>query len=271
MKTLALTGMLILGAFCLIPAYAQIQPSPADGPLQRAKDFLEKDQIPEAKALLMEALEDPREHFEAYGILVDHAIGTQDEPALVRLFELHQTYPFARPDQFRRRVNYYELRMLRRIYQGAIEEGERRQWTASDWGFSQLLGDPALHEEAVEWLFRTAMQRRDFHRARFIARLARHDIVNPAVSFDLMTACSLQRLGERQPALGHLIRELGRVGAYAGTGLVRQKAQQAVYLAMVRLHNELDQCFLRGLRNVTEARILFPQLPDEILAYMGRP
>jgi len=39
---------------------------------------------------------------------------------------------------------------------------------------------------------------------------------------------------------------------------------------MIRLHNDLDQCFLRGMRSPTEPRPVFPDLPDQVLAYLAR-
>ena len=46
--------------------------------------------------------------------------------------------------------------------------------------------------------------------------------------------------------------------------------QRGVYLAMIRLHVELDQCFLHGMNSPSEARPLFPDLQDQVLAYLAR-
>lgn len=245
-------------------------PSPASA-LGRAERLLEEGDDPaQARPLLVEALEVAADHHRAYGRLVQLAIDARDDAALGRLFASHRAFPYERPDQFRERVSHYQMGVLRRISNQAIQAAMNRRWTDAEQGWSQLLGDEAFHHHAVSWLFRIAMKQRDVERARFVAELARYAVADPATSADLLAACSAQRLGERQPAFGYLIRELSRRGGYADLPEVRVPAQRAVYLAMIRLHNELDQCFLSGMTRVSEARPLFLDLPDEVLAYLAR-
>lgn len=236
----------------------------------RAERLLESGEVADATQVLTSALNSPEEHAAAYARLVQFTIAGQDLDALHELFAQHRAFPFASPEEFRRRVSGYELRPLRRRYNEAIQAVMNRNWAEAERGFALLLGDGAFHLPAATWLFRVAMHQRDFSKARFLAELARHPPEDPGASADVLAACALQRLDQRQPALGHLIRELGRRRAYDAPSERRVAQQRAVYLAMIRLHNELDQCFLRGMRSPAEAHPLFPDLPDQVLAYLAR-
>ncbi len=236
----------------------------------RAERLIESGQTAEAKQILASALESPGEHVPAYVRLVQLAMAEEDSAALQTLFARHRAFLFEAPDEFRLRVNAYELRPLRKRYNEAIQAAMNRSWTDAERGFATLLGDGAFHVQATTWLFRVAMQQRDFSKARFLAELARRPPEDPGASADVLAACALQRLDQRQPALGHLARELGGRHAYDGPAETRLAVQRAVYLAMIRLHVELDQCFLHGMNSPSEARPLFPDLQDQVLAYLAR-
>jgi hypothetical protein len=251
-------------------AIAQSSQEPPASLLEQARQLIHERDIPQAKKVLARALSVPSDHFAAYGHLVRLAIEVQDREELSMLFDSHRAFPFEDPALFRSRIQHYEMGGLRRAYNQAIQDAIARRWPEAEHGFSLLLGDQAFHHQALGWLFQLAMQQRNPKKAQFISGLAHQRFENPATSGDLMSACALQRMDHQQPALGHLIRELARRGAYAGSVKVRVSAQRAVYVAMIRLHNELDQCFLHGMRNVEEARPLFPDLPDQVLSYLAR-
>ncbi len=238
--------------------------------LQRAERLLEAGDEEHAKQVLAAALHVPADHEQAYVRLVEIAIAERDLASLHALFAQRQAFVFDVPEEFQRRVNASGLGALRKRYNEAIQAAIARRWADAERGFASLLGDGTFHTQSATWLFRMAMQQRDFLKARFLADLGRDAPDDPGTSADVLAACALQRLDQRQPALGHLIRELGRRGAYDGTLEHRVAEQRAVYLAMIRLHNELDQCFLRGMRTPDEARPLFPDLPDQVLAYLAR-
>jgi hypothetical protein len=266
--------MVALGLCPPAPARAHETSDPARPPesaLDRALHALDEEDRDAALPLLTEALGLAADHHKAYGRLVQLAIEARDEAALARLVAAHRAFPFELPERFQQRVQYFELGPLRRASNQAIQAALARNWLEAEQGFSLLLGDEAFHRHAVTWLFRIAMQRRDFDRARFVAGLAYAVGDDPAASADVLAACAAQRVDERQPSFGHLIRELGRRGGYSGSPEARVAAQRSVYLAMVRLHVELDQCFLNGMTRVEEARPLFPDLPDAVLAYLARP
>ena len=276
-RTLRLIGATAIAALGLCqPAPARAHEAsdaarPSESALDRALHALDEEDHDAAIPLLTEALGVAADHHKAYGRLVQLAIAARDEAALARLAAAHRAFPFEQPERFQQRVQYFELGPLRRASNQAIQAALARNWPEAEQGFSLLLGDEAFHSHAAIWLFRIAMQRRDFDRARFMAEQARAVGDDPAASADVLAACAAQRVGTRQPSFGHLIRELGRRGAYAGPPEARVAAQRSVYLAMVRLHVELDQCFLNGMTRVEEARPLFPDLPDAVLAYLARP
>lgn len=236
--------------------------------LARAEQLLDEGRVADAASLLREAMDVPSDHYEAYGRLVRLAIDARDRETLSRLFADHSTFPFAVVSEFRRRVAFYDLWRLRRTYNLAIQAAMAKHWAQAEQGFAQLLGDGAFHDQAAAWLFRTAVERRDYDRARFLAELTRVPIDNPVGSADLLVACALQPQGERQPALGHLIRVVSGSHGYTGSGVRRGQAQRAIFLALLRLHNDLDQCFLGLVSGIPEARRIFPDLPDEILGYL---
>jgi tetratricopeptide (TPR) repeat protein len=254
------------------PVWAQESahaPEP-ESAVTQAERLIESGQTAEAKQILASALESPGEHAPAYVRLVQLAIAEEDSAALQTLFARHRAFLFEAPEEFRLRLNVYGLQPLRRRYNEAIQAAMNRNWTEAERGFAMLLGDGAFHVQATAWLFRVAMQQRDFSKARFLAELARHPPEDPGASADVLAACALQHLGQRQPALGHLARELGGRHAYDGPAEARVAVQRAVYLAMIRLHVELDQCFLHGMNSPSEARPLFPDLQDQVLAYLAR-
>lgn len=272
-RLIGVTAMVVLGLYPP-PARAGDAPDTArqsESALDRALHALADGDRDAALPLLTEALGVAADHHTAYGRLVQLAVEARDAAALARLFAAHRAFPFEQPEHFQRRVQYFELGPLRRASNQAIQAALARNWPEAEQGFSLLLGDEAFHRHAASWLFRIAMQRRDFDRARFLAELARAVGDDPAASADVLAACAVQRADERQPSFGHIIRELGRRGGYAGPAEARMTAQRSVYLAMVRLHVELDQCFLNGMTRVEEARPLFPDLPDAVLAYLARP
>lgn len=241
-------------------------------PLEQAEDLLaEGDGIAPARPLLEAAMADPGSHHRALGHLVLLAIDERDMASIQPLFDAHRAFPFEVPSQFGRRASYYELERLRRTYDRALQAIDSRQWPEAELGMAQLLGDEAFHRQAVGWLFHIAMRKRDFPRARFVADLANEGDADAATSLDVVAACAEQRMGARQPSLGHLIRAIGARGGYGASVDDRTTVQRAVYLGMVRLHVALDQCFLKGLTRVEEARPIFPDLPDEVLRYLARP
>lgn len=215
-------------------------------------------------------MQNPGEHFSAYGKLVEDALRARDQTQIQALFDAHRAYPFSQPAQFQQRVQYYELRPLRQIYNQAVQAAQSRQHAEAEQGFSQLLGDEAFHRQATGWLFRIAMRQKDFARAKFIAGLAESYADDPATSPNVLGACAAQRDDDRATALALLDKELKRRGADSGSAEQKRDAQQAVYLAMIRLHVEIDQCFLNAFKNPNEARPLFPDLPDRVLAYLAR-
>lgn len=254
------------------PAWSQ-QPGDSAEPesaVQRADRLLASGQVEEAKQTLAAALNGLADHDHAYARLVSLAIAERDRGSLQVLFAKRRAFVFEIPEEFQRRVNASGAGALRRRYNEAIQAAIARRWVDAERGFAGLLGDGTFHAQAAAWLFRVAMQQRDFAKARFLADLNRGAPDDPGVSADVLAACALQRLDQRQQALGHVIRELGRRRAYDAPIERRVAEQRAVYLAMIRLHNELDQCFLHGLTTPAEARPVFPDLPDQVLAYLAR-
>ncbi|MEO5702318.1 MAG: hypothetical protein ABIQ54_00250 [Gammaproteobacteria bacterium] len=244
------------------------------GPLlDRATTLLSDGKEGEAKSVLLEALQDPGQHFAAFGALVSLAIVARDQPRLDELFETHRAYPFETPENFQGRIEFYELRYLRRIYNQAVQDFMDSRWPEAEQGFSQLLGDAVYHRQSVAWLFRIAMRQKDFERAQFIAGLAKSYADDATTSPNILGACSAQRKSDQQvsqPALSLISEELKLRNAYAESLQTRLEAQQIVYVAMIRLHNEIDQCFRFAMSKPAEARPLFPDLPDKVLAYLAR-
>ncbi len=245
------------------------------GPVpERAQALLSEGKEGEAQSVLLEALQDPGQHFAAFGALVSLAIVARDQPRLDELFEAHRAYPFETPENFQGRVEFYELRYLRQIYNQAVQDFMASRWPEAERGFSQLLGDAAYHRQSVAWLFRLAMKQKDFERAQFIAGLTKSHADDATTSPNILGACAAQRKSDRQvsqPALALVSEELKQRNAYAGSLQTRLAAQQIVYIAMIRLHNEIDQCFRFAMSKPAEARPLFPDLPDKVLAYLARP
>lgn len=241
-----------------------------DTALERAQTLLDQGKSQEAKTLLIEVLEEPEQHHAAYGQLVGLAVAGKDKTELDRLFKAHRAYPYMEPAKFQQRIQYYELLPLRRTYNEAIQAALARQWRPAQEGLYRLLGDAAFHRQAVVWLFRMAMQQRNFEDAQFIAGLADKAGDDPATSQNVLEACAAQRRGDRKTALQWLDKELRQRGAYGRQRAARLDAQRAVYLAMIRLHVELDQCFLGMFTITAEAKPVFPELEDEILSYLAR-
>ena len=238
--------------------------------LERAQTLLDQGKSQEAEVLLTEALEEPGQHYTAYGQLIGLAVAGKDKTVLERLFKAQRAYPYLEPAKFQDRIQYYELLPLRRTYNEAVQAALARQWRPAQQGFYRLLGDAAFHRQAVTWLFRMAMQQKNFADAQFIAGLADAAGADPAASRNVLEACAAQRHDDRKTALQRLDKELRQRGAYGQQRELRLEAQRAVYLAMIRLHVELDQCFLGMLTTIAEARPVFPDLADEVLSYLAR-
>lgn len=261
----------VLGPIAVIIGCAFLRVAGAEGIApERAQTLLDQGKTQEAKALLAEALDEPDQHFAAYGQLVGLAIAAKDERELERLFKAHRAYPYVEPGKFQQRVQDYELLPLRRAYNEAVQAALARQWRPAQEGFHRLLGDAAFHRQAVVWLFRIAMQQHAAEQAQFIAGLADKAADDPASSRNVLEACAAQRRGERKAALQRLHEELQQRGAFGRQREARLDAQGAVYLAMIRLHIELDQCFLGAMTTVAEAKPIFPDLEDEVLGYLAR-
>ncbi len=257
-------AMVILSGFLLGQARAQ------DSALEAAQHLLDQGKVQEGKTLLAAALQQADERQAAHGLLVGLAIAEQDKSKLEQLFQAQQAYPYAEPSKFFDRVQYYELLPLRGVYNEAVQAALSRQWRPAQQGFYRLLGDAAFHRSALVWLFRMAMQQREFEQAQFIAGLADKVAADPAASQSLLEACAAQRRGERATAMRRVGQELRLRGAYARQRAARLEAQRAVYLAMIRLHVELDQCFLGMLTTPAQAKPLFPDLEDSVLSYLAR-
>lgn len=237
---------------------------------EQTQVLLSEGNISAARPMLVKAMDDLRHHYQAYGKLVELAIAGRDRAALDELFAAHRAFPFQVPQAFQQRVAYFELRPQRETYNKAVQAALARNHASAVEGFAQLLGDEAFHRQAVAWLFRLAMQQKDFERAQFLAELNNVYQDDPSSSPALLGACAAQRQGDQEAALALLKGELERRNADAESEPVRLAAQQAVYLAMVRLHVELDQCFLDALESPEQARPFFPDIPERILSYMAR-
>ncbi|MEO5574300.1 MAG: hypothetical protein ABIR48_07450 [Gammaproteobacteria bacterium] len=241
--------------------------------LERAQQLLEEAEETEAQAILREILKDPQQHSAAYGQLVWLALVARDQARLNELFDAYWAYPFEDPEQFQGRIEFYELQDLREIYNQAIQDFMARRWPPAEQGFSRLLGDAAFHRQAASWLFRIAMKQKDFERAQFIAGLARLPTDDAASSPNILGACAAQRKSDRQKSqegLTLITNELKQRNGYGESPKDRLAAQRMVFVAMVRLHNEIDQCFRFAMNTPAEARPLFPDLPDKVLAYLAR-
>ena len=242
----------------------------ADTLLSRAETYYADGNTTQAEVLYREALSTTEYHAEAYGKLVQIALRQQDAAALKRLFIQHRAFAFQDPLQFRSRIQLYEMVRLRDIYSIALQAAQTHQWAQAEWHFSRLLGDEAYHRQAVGWLFRLAMQQQHFERAQFIAGLAQDYADNPAATPELLAACVLQRTDQHAPALAQIKKALIQRGAYRGTKDARVDAQRTVYSAMIRLHEENDQCYLNAWKTAAEAHPYFPALPDAVLQYLAR-
>lgn len=261
----------VLGPAAVIIGWAFLGIVGAEGTaLERAQTLLDQGKAQEAMVLLAEALEEPDQHLAAYGQLVGLAIARKDKAELDSLFKAHRAYPYMDPVKFQQRIQYYELLPLRRTYNEAVQAALAKQWRPAQEGLYRLLGDAAFHRQAVVWLFRMAMQQRNFEDAQFIAGLADKAGNDPAASQNVLEACAAQRRDDRKTALLWLDKELRQRGAYGRQREARLDAQRAVFLAMIRLHVELDQCFLGMLTTTTEAKPLFPDLEVGVLSYLAR-
>lgn len=238
--------------------------------LARAEAYYSEGDTAQAEALYREALNTTEYHVAAYGRLVQIAVSQQDAAALKRLFGAQRAFAFEAPQEFRSRIQLYEMVRLRDTYNAALQAAVTHQWAPAEEGFYRLLGDAAYHRQATGWLFRLAMQQKNFARAGFIAGLAQDNTDNPAATPELLAACVLQRTDQRAPALAEIKKALTQRGAYRGAGDARIDAQRAVYLAMIRLHEENDQCYLGAWKTAAEARPYFPALPDAVLQYLAR-
>jgi hypothetical protein len=265
----------LISVICALSA----QPSPAQTAsvlpeptlLERADALLADGLTSEAEPLLVQALDDERTHFAAFGRLARLAIAQRDAAGLATRIAGHHDFLFGDPDQFQHRARFFELGPLRRIYNQAIQAAIAQRWDEAEQGFAQLLGDEAFHRDAVGWLFHIAMRTKDFERGRFIADLAAMALDDPGTAADVPAACAAQRVAERQVALGRVIRAIAGLGGYGPRADTRVAAQRAVYLAMIRLHVQLDQCFLHTMTEVAQARPIFPDLHDGVLRYLARP
>lgn len=242
----------------------------ADTVLARAETHYSDGDTAEAERLFREALGINEFHVAAYGRLVQIALSRQDAAALKKIFNLHREFAFETPQQFHPRIQLYEMVRLRNTYNAAWLAAMSHQWPQAEEQFSRLLGDEALHRQALGWLFRLAMQQKNFKRAQFIAGLPQDYADNPAATPELLSACVLQRTDQHKPALVQIKKALAQQGAFRGGKAERADAQRAVYLAMIRLHEENDQCYLNAWKTVAEARPYFPALSDEALRYLAR-
>jgi len=250
--------------------------SAVDAPAEAAQAFEQAEAYYAEAAYAMsvplyrQAMQEPRYHVAAYGRLVQMGIRNQDQAALQQLFSSHRAYLLEAPEDIRQHLQLFDMLGLRRTYNEALRAEIARDHDTAEKGFARLLGDEAFHRQATFWLFRLAMQQKDFKRARFIANLGRLYPAEAATSPELLAACALQRDGEREQAMAQLAALLTERGAYQGDAAARVDAQRAVYLAVIRLHEEHDQCFLHAWNTPEEARVYFPTLSDEVLRYMAR-
>lgn len=241
--------------------------------MESAQRLVDEGKVTEAEAILVEAMQDAGQHSAAYGKLVSLAIAARNEARLNELFKAYWAYPFEKPELFQGRIEFYELRDLRLIYDQGVQDFLARRWPQAEQGFSQLLGDAAYHRQAVSWLFRIAMKQKDFDRARFIAGLAKLHTDDAASSPNVLGACAAQRKSDRQKSqegLALISDELKQRNGYGDSLQDRLTVQRMVFVAMIRLHNEIDQCFRFAMNTPAEARPLFPDLPDKVLAYLAR-
>ncbi|HLA75917.1 MAG TPA: hypothetical protein VJM76_08440, partial [Gammaproteobacteria bacterium] len=111
----------------------------------RVQQLVDEGKAKEAQAMLVGAMQDPEQHSAAYGKLVSLAITARDQDQLNKLFNAHRAYPFEVPELFQVRVDFYELRALRKVYNQAVQDFLGRQWPQAEQGFTQLLGDTAFH------------------------------------------------------------------------------------------------------------------------------
>lgn len=261
----------VLAISCVTCTAGAETPAPeVDGIFARAELSFAADEGDRGEALYRLAMGTPLQHTVAYGRLVQIALGKQDAAALEQHFSARRAFAFEVPQEFRVRIQVYEMRRLRMTYDAALQAAGARLWAEAERGFAQLLGDEPYHRQAVGWLFRLAIQQKDFTRAHFIAGLARSYTDDPAATPELLAACALQRSDQREPALAQIKRLLAQRGAYRGEKDARVDAQRAVYVAMIRLHEESDQCYLHAWKTAAEARPYFPALPDTVLSYLAR-
>ncbi len=275
-------SLLVCGIFFVgVPVAAQLQDAQswntqtwntetATALRAQAESYYAEGNIAQAEALYRAALDTTEYHTEAYGRLVQIALGQRDAAALKRLFEAHRAFAFEAPQQFRVRIQLYEMPRMRNMFDEALRAALAHQWASAEKQFSRLLGDAAFHRQAVGWLFRLAMQQKNFERAEFVAGLAQDYADNPAATQQLLAACVMQRTDRQAPALALIKTALTQRGAYRGSETARVDAQRAVYQGMIRLHEENDQCYLNMWKTAAEARQYFPALPDAVLQYVAR-
>lgn len=260
----------LLCAFISIGASEAAAPVDAAQALAQAEAYYAEAAYAKSVPLYQQAMKAHRYHVAAYGRLVQIGIHNRDEAALRQLFSAHRAYLFEAVENIRPRLQLFEMLGLRKTYNEALRAEVARDRDTAEMELARLLGDEAFHRQATFWLFRLAMQQKDFKRAQFIASLASLYPADAATSPELLAACALQRDGEREQAMAQLTALLTARGAYQGDDAARVDAQRAIYLAVIRLHEEHDQCFLHAWKTPEEARVHFPVLPDEVLRYMAR-
>lgn len=275
-------SLLVCGIFFVgVPVAAQLQDAQswntqtwntetATALRAQAESYYAEGNIAQAEALYRTALDTTEYHTEGYGGLIQIALDQRNAAALKRLFEAHRAFAFEAPQQFRARIQLYEMPRMRSMFDEALRAALAHQWVSAEKHFSRLLGDEAFHRQAVGWLFRLAMQQKNFERAEFIAGLAKDYADNPAATQQLLAACVMQRTDQRAPALAMIKTALTQRGAYRGSEAARVDAQRAVFQGMIRLHEENDQCYLNMWKTAAEARPYFPALPDAVLQYVAR-
>jgi len=238
--------------------------------LQQAEALFAENKYRQALPLYKEAMQMAQAQAYAHGRLAEIALRERDAPALRRLFAAYRAYPFEAPENFQTRVQYYEIGRLRAVYNQAIQAAQNRQWARAEQGFAQLLGDPAMHRQAISGLYRAAMLQNDFERAGFLSQFAEEAGDDAASSARLMRACAEQRVENRSAAFSAIKDELVARGASSDNTDQRVRAQREVYLGLIRLHVQFNQCFLGGWSTISEARPFFPDLADPVLSYLAR-
>ena len=100
--------------------------------LARAEAYYSDGNSTQAEALYHEAFGTTEYHSAAYSRLVQVALGQQDLAGLKRLFSAHRAFAFETPQQFRPRIQLYEMVRLRNTYNAALQAALSRQWALAE-------------------------------------------------------------------------------------------------------------------------------------------